>query len=304
MIKPMKPPAGSLEDADLVKLRFPLFASPKLDGLRASVQGGVLLSSTLKPIPNLYLQAKFGRPEFEGLDGELIEGTPNADPFNRTTSVCMSIKFEPTGVHLWVFDYLDPTRGYEERLAIAKDMLEDMPEESAGAAFMCDATVISNQDELELYELACLEQGYEGTMLRAPNGLHKQGRSTMTDQGLLRRKPFADGEATITGTFEAQENTNEAIKNELGRTKRSTAKAGKVGKGTLGGYHVTGLTVFPGVEFDITAYGDQSQRQAQWNEREILVGQVLKFKYQKYGSKDAPRLPIALGFRALMDISG
>jgi hypothetical protein len=31
--------------------------------------------------------------------------------------------------------------------------------------------------------------------------------------------------------------------------------------------------------------------------RKVVVGRVLKFKYQKYGSKDSPRQPIALGFR-------
>jgi DNA ligase-1 len=296
IFKPMKPPSGSLEDADLIKLRFPLLASPKLDGLRASVQGSVLLSSTLKPIPNLYLQKIFGQPEFEGLDGELIEGDPSDDPFNRTTSACMRIEGEPKGVRLFVFDYLDAHMDYEHRLLRASSMV------NSTTAVLHTFTHLYDLENLLIFEQACLEAGYEGTMMRSLLGMHKQGRSTMTDQGLLRRKPFADGEAIITDTFEAQENTNEAKKNELGRTKRSSAKAGKVGKGTLGGYHVRGLTVFPGVEFDITAYGTQEDRKDQWGIREKLVGRIVKFKYQKYGSKDAPRLPIALGFRELMDI--
>ena len=38
---------------------------------------------------------------------------------------------------------------------------------------------------LQLYEERCLEQGYEGVMLRDPNGLYKFGRSTMREQGLI-----------------------------------------------------------------------------------------------------------------------
>lgn len=299
MFKPMKPPAGSLEDADLVKLRFPLIASPKLDGLRASVQGGVLLSSTLKPIPNLYLQKKFGKASFEGLDGELIEGDPFTDPFNRTTSACMRIEGEPVGVQPWVFDKYMEGVSYEVRLLAALEIVERRQDVLSANAFQ----IVKSLEDLREYEEHCLLTGYEGTMLRSPYGLYKQGRSTMTDQGLLRRKPFSDGEAVILGTVEAQENTNEATKNELGRTKRSSAKAGKVGKGTLGKYNVRGLTVFPGVEFDITAWGDMIQRQEQWGRRDELVGKILKFKYQKYGSKDAPRLPIPLGFRDIIDIS-
>ena len=66
--KPMKPPSGALADDELPRLRYPLYGSYKLDGIRASVQDGVLLSSTLKPIPNRELQTLWGRPEFNGLD--------------------------------------------------------------------------------------------------------------------------------------------------------------------------------------------------------------------------------------------
>ena len=294
----MKPPSGSLEDTDLSKLRFPLIASPKLDGLRASVQNGQLLSSTLKLIPNLYLQKKFGKPEFEGLDGELIEGEPNTDPFNRTTSACMSIDGEPDGVRLWVFDKFMTDTDYEHRLLEALGQVVLYGDVAANPF-----TIVNNLAGLRKFEAECIAEGYEGMMMRKPTGLYKQGRSTMSDQGLLRRKPFSDGEAVILGAVEAQENTNEATKNELGRTKRSSAKAGKVGKGTLGKYNVVGLTVFPGVKFDITAWGDMAQRQEQWDVRDSLVGKILKFKYQKYGSKDAPRLPIPLGFRDAMDIT-
>ncbi len=76
---------------DVTSLRYPLLASPKLDGIRATVQGGVVLSRNLKPIRNAHTQALFGRKEYEGLDGELIVGPPHApDCFLRTSSGVMS----------------------------------------------------------------------------------------------------------------------------------------------------------------------------------------------------------------------
>jgi DNA ligase-1 len=68
---------------------------------------------------------------------------------------------------------------------------------------------------------------------------------------LLHRKFVANAEGIITATFKEKENTNEKIVNELGRSKRSSHQAGKVGKGTLGGFHVTGLTAFRGIRFRV-----------------------------------------------------
>src|ERR1019366_2010177 len=60
---------------DESKLKFPVLVSDKLDGVRATVQGGQLLSRSLKPIRNKNVQKLFkGLPE--GLDGELIFGDP------------------------------------------------------------------------------------------------------------------------------------------------------------------------------------------------------------------------------------
>ena len=68
------------------KLRFPLYASPKLDGIRATVRDGVVYARSNKPIANIHVQEKF--KHFEWFDGELIVGDP-ADKmcFRNTPSV-------------------------------------------------------------------------------------------------------------------------------------------------------------------------------------------------------------------------
>ena len=57
-------------DADLGKLRFPLLASAKLDGVRPVVRDGVVFSRSNKPIPNAYVQKLFNKHTH--FDGELI----------------------------------------------------------------------------------------------------------------------------------------------------------------------------------------------------------------------------------------
>src|SRR5712691_7907552 len=85
---------------DFRMLKFPLLVSPKLDGIRASVQGGQLVSRSLKPIPNKNVQDLF-RNLPEGIDGELIEGNPSDEPFRRTTSIVMSDDKPAKGIKLY-----------------------------------------------------------------------------------------------------------------------------------------------------------------------------------------------------------
>ena len=77
-------------------LSYPLLASPKLDGVRALIINGIVMSRSFKPIPNAHVQELFGRPEYNGLDGELIVGAPtDKDVYRNTTSGVMSQAGEP-----------------------------------------------------------------------------------------------------------------------------------------------------------------------------------------------------------------
>jgi DNA ligase-1 len=84
-------PMLAVDCGDVNALRFPLLASPKLDGVRAIGDRWVTKSRSLKPIPNVNVQAQFaGLPE--GLDGELIVGNdpqPQTRCYRRTVSVVM-----------------------------------------------------------------------------------------------------------------------------------------------------------------------------------------------------------------------
>src|SRR5438477_316656 len=89
---------------NLQLLRFPKLMSIKLDGVRASVQNGQLLSRNLKPIRNPHVQALFGRPELEGLDGELLCGDiTSATCFQTSVSAVMNSNGCPK-VYFHVFD--------------------------------------------------------------------------------------------------------------------------------------------------------------------------------------------------------
>ena len=297
-VKPML--ATAVEDVNTIK--FPVLASQKLDGIRATVQGGQLLSRTLKPIPNVNVQALFaGLPE--GLDGELIVGDPFApDCYRKTTSLVMSddkpLDFFREPVRFHVFDHID-NAPFSNRLADARQLTAN-----AANVVVVEHRYVPTLVELEKFEEDLLDRGAEGVMLRSPNGPYKHGRSSLREAYLLKLKRFVDAEATITGTYELEHNGNESFTNELGRTARSSHQENKVGLGTLGGLEVKGFGgEYDKVDFRVGTGFDAETRRELWARRGNLKGQIVKVKYFPSGGKDKPRHPVFLGFRDARDMS-
>lgn len=280
--------------ADVAALRWPLLASPKLDGVRAIVRGGVVVSRNLKPIPNRHVQALFGRPEYDGLDGELLVGDPT-DPraFLGTASGVMSRDGDPD-VFFHVFDCCrEPGRPYHERLGMARDLVT-----GSGRSLIVEQTVVTSVEEVNAYEAAQLALGYEGVMLRDARSPYKNGRGTLSKQDLMKLKQFEDAEAVVEGFEELLHNSNEASTSALGLTERGHSKDGMVGMGTLGALRVVGRGGrWDGVRFNVGSGFDAATRAAIWADRAGWEGHLVKFKFFPIGSKEAPRFPIFLGER-------
>lgn len=278
-------------DADLLKLQLPCLASPKLDGIRAIVRDGVVYSRSNKPIPNQHVQSLFSK--FEHYDGELIVGEPTSKSVYRdTVSGVMSVDGTPD-VRFFVFDHIEqPALPYVQR---QMKLVEDFD----GTVVVHDQVFITSLELLLAYESDVLEQGYEGLCLRGPQSAYKNGRSTVRDGGLLKLKRFSDAEAVVIGFQEREHNGNEAQTNELGRTKRSSHKAGKTGRGDLGALLVRTPS---GVEFAIGTGFTDDERAEIWNNQAKYLGRLAKYKYFDGGSKTAPRFPVMLGWRDKNDL--
>lgn len=275
-------------EANLQVLKFPVLASPKLDGVRAIIRDGAVLSRSLKPIPNRHVQTMFGRPELEGLDGELILGDPtNPEAYRRTVSAVMTIEGDPD-VDFHVFDRWDRDYPYNE-VAL-----------SYGLTIPVCSTLIRTMEKLEEYEVALLDKGYEGVMLRDPQSPYKFGRSTAKEGYLLKLKRFADSEAEIIGFEELMHNHNEATLNETGHHERSTKQDGLLPADTLGALIVR--DIHSGVEFKIGTGFTAAERKKFWNLRATLRGALVKYQYFPTGSKEKPRFPSFQGFRHQIDL--
>lgn len=297
MSKPFRPMLAADISEDLEKLRYPVYVTPKLDGVRALVFPDGVYSRSMKKIPNLRVQREFSRAEFVGLDGELIVGEPTApDAYRRTQSVTARIE-DATPVRFYVFDMFDiPNTAYRTRAQEAADAI-------GLGCVQVESTRVHSTEELQALETRYLEQGYEGLILRSPEGLYKNGRSTVKEQGMLKLKRFVDGEAEIIGIEEEMHNGNTATTNELGRTARSSHAAGLVGKGRMGALLVR--DVVTGVEFKIGTGFTADDRVKFWKRFADGPGDfqhVVKYKHFAIGAKDKPRFPTYIGLREGWDL--
>jgi len=293
-MKPFKPLLSGVVDFD--KLRFPLLASPKLDGIRCLIRDEGVVSRKLKPIPNEHIRATLADLPV-GLDGELLLRDQTA-PFREVSSAVMSRSGEPDFVYA-VFDWEGRCGGgFARRFDRLErlDLIDDLPHVE-----VVPHRLVDNLDDLMALHQEWCGLGYEGTMVRSLDGEYKYGRST-TNQGiLLKLKNWEDEEAQVIGVVEQMHNTNEAEKDNLGRTKRSTAKAGLVGKDTLGALKCK--TLRDGVLFEIGTGFDDALRKEIWESAAdgTIPAPIVKFKHQPDpgGRKDgqAPRFPVFLGFR-------
>lgn len=272
---------------DPTKLRYPLFASYKLDGIRAHWFGKEFLSRTMKTIPNRALQKVFAGLDLpSGLDGELIYGDPAAkDAFRKTDSAVMTIHGSADDIRFFIFDNYEETGGFARRFEL-------LPE-SPPYLIRLDQVLVDNPSDLLEFEQKALSLGYEGVVLRAPDGRYKNGRSTLSEQYLLKLKRFTDAEAIVIGFEELLHNANTAERDERGYVKRSSHQENKIPMGKLGALVVS----MGSVQFNIGTGFTEQDRNHIWQRRDEHVGKLVKFKYFSVGMKDLPRHPVFLGWR-------
>ena len=279
-------------EVDFKKLRYPCIASPKYDGIRVLVKDGVVLSRSLKPIRNKYVQELFSH--LEGIDGELIVGSETAsDVFQVTTSGVMSADGCPD-VRLFAFDLFNTSLDYTQRTSMLGNLYGEIED-----VVLVDTTPIYNQEQLMELANNYIEKGFEGIMLRDPNTSYKFGRATKNSQELLKWKPFVDDEFEVVGFTERMHNSNEAVRNALGNLERSSSKDGLVGTGMLGAL----ILKYGDSTFDCGTGFNDVQRKEIWDHRDKYLGSLAKVRYQEIGVKDKPRFPSFQGFRDVDDMS-
>lgn len=339
--------AESAKEKDFPNIKYPVIGSPKLDGIRCLIVDGKAVSRNFKEIPNKFIASTLPTLTLSGFDGELLlkkitkkpaqnkkkdpygityekevknienlnklaENKPHLITFNYVSSEVMSFDGEPDYVY-YVFDYVQNVNmPYNHRIKFLNGLFSS---NTLHRLVLVPTFMINNEEELSIAEQRCIDEGFEGLMIRDPDGSYytprylekkaegkrAENRSSFKEGLLIKIKRFTDGEAEIIGFQEAKSNQNEKEVNVFGYSERKSFKDGMVLKDTLGALLVKDIKT--GVEFKIGTGLNDNDRDYFWENQEKELGQIVKYKSQPSGEKDKPRFPVYLGKRHANDMS-
>ena len=282
------------------------WCTEKWDGIRGIIKSAILSSRNFKPIPNRQVREILSGILPEGSDGELTTGNNIQD----CTSGFMSRDVLLDDFYFRWFDYVkdNPKKTYLERIEDLKEANkkvqisahELMDEIGVGINIVPLIPIpISTYAEYEVFADEIVEHGGEGVILRLGHRPYKFGRSTVREGGILRFKQWGMSEAIVLDFLEKMHNGNEATKDELGRTKRSSHQENKTGLNTLGSLWVR--DVHTGEEFGLSGFKAEVAQQI-WDNKADYIGKIARYKFMKTGIKKAPRFPGFEGWRSPDDM--
>lgn len=170
---------------DIDGLAYPLLASPYYGGFRCLVVDGVARTGRLTPMGNINIQRVLGRPEFEGMDGELVlsGNYPREDwsPVHRRYCVPFEFRVFDCCRYLWA-----EHTTYTKRVRRIERQLEDCTELWARRFVrLTQPTRVHNPVELEVVIDQALVEGLHHIHVWRPTGLYKHGKVTDRDGRML-----------------------------------------------------------------------------------------------------------------------
>jgi hypothetical protein len=315
---------ASSEIPALHEIPLPTMMSYKYDGMRGLIVNGRAMSRKMLPFPNLFLQkwVKHYEAYLNGFDCELIVGSPNTSKTFHTTQSAINSEEGRPDFKLYILDHWDMEgESAEARYAHLQSLFDSLPPDVSERCVLVEQKIARLPGQIKQFYDHAIAHGYEGVMCKNPRKPYKYGRSTLKEAILLKWKEFADSEIRIEAIKQGNKNGNEQKKDELGKAKRSSHKAGKIPQDIIGGFigkdinpnspfYCKPITVGPG-SFTKDVLKALYKKHKEWLEKSAslgypapdspVVGRILTYKYQVAGVKDLPRYPGAKGFRAEMD---
>lgn len=290
-----KPPgmmlAPKYKEKDAV---WPSWAEPKLDGYRFWLEFdgdgdyrvvqrsgadytdrlGFIAEQLAAAVEELY-------PEGVAIDGEMFTGS-----WNETTTLVKTEKdIDRSGLMFYAWDLIEPRKlesatgevvdhGDETPLHERKPKLTELLDEAdAGNVSRVTHAVVNDQAVLDKVYDRFLGHGFEGAMIKNPNGLYVPRRG----KGWMKYKPWKTTDGQIVGFDEG--------------LKRLT--------GTLGALH---LRMQDGSEVEVGGGFTDKLRHEIWANRGEMIGHWVEFKHQADPKAVASyRFPIFLRFRPDLD---
>jgi DNA ligase-1 len=191
------------------KIAYPIYSQPKLDGIRCIVTKDGMFSRNGKPIisaPHIRegLQSLFDENPDLIFDGELY-ADKFANDFNKIVSLVKKskptdadLKESKKNIEYHIYDLPSASGTFENRFF---NNLIKMYDALPKYCVLVKTMVCRNEKEVNILYEDCVEEGYEGQMLRL-NKEYENKRS----KNLMKHKSFIDEEYTIIDICEGEGN--------------------------------------------------------------------------------------------------
>lgn len=197
------------------KFGFPVYVQPKFDGMRCIATKDGLFTRNGKKIvscPHIHENLAHYWDEYPDMifDGELYNHQYK-DDFNKIMSLTKKTKPTPKDlaeskkyVQYHVYDLPSVKyNDYSNRLSL---LLLTLP--NSDIIKKAETTLVDTQQQLDsIYELY-MDNGYEGQIIRLPDGMYENKRS----KNLIKRKEWIDSEFTLVGFEEGKGNWSGKVK--------------------------------------------------------------------------------------------
>lgn len=258
----------------------PFYVQPKLDGVRMLIGRSngkfMMLSRTGKEVKHL---DHIG-DEVKGLleDGEFLDGenySPNKT-FEEITGLCRTSLQSSAdgkdlgGIKFFVFDRFN-LKNLNEPFEARQNNLKALFSKRFKNLEMVETKVLKSKELIESEHDRYVDQGYEGIMIRDPQG--RYGLAERSNK-LLKLKKFQTEEYEIVGANEG--------------TGKDAGTVVWVCKG--GQSQATGT-------FAVRPAGSLAQRRSWYANRGQYIGKMLTVRFQNLTEYGIPRFPVGLGIR-------
>lgn len=276
---------GDFQITDPIK--YPVRVEAKLDGLRciAVKHKGEVSMFTRSGTPLETLPRIKAVIESIPLDNFVLDGEAMADSWEDSASVMMSSKTKKDdgSILYHVFDFVwftdwqaqSTELTYTERLAILEPIIHICGKESPFR--LVKSKTCSNETELRAFYSECLDDGYEGVMLKDIEATYKWKRSA----AILKMKPVATEEGVAIGWYEANKGTKR--------------------EGFFGGFNV--LTPNGVITKVGGGYSDCLKKKIHDDGPDSYIGKVIEVEHQPPFTPDGKlRFPVFSRFRPTEDV--
>lgn len=238
----------------LEAIKYPVLVTPKIKGVRCLTVGdGHPMSIDLQQIPNFFIWDELEQYGMGGLDGVLtIEGELDKNVVVDAIMVDVESRhdFEYHIFDLWAM----PIDDYDDRVA---NLTRLLPRPRPQMIQLHSPAAVYDTDGLVNYWTQCVDHGYDGVMIRQPDGKY-----TKFGTGML-------------------------VDLSMHRTATAMILKAKGNNGELDAFVVKDRS---GNEFDVAHGYTAAQREFFWKTRKQHVGYDLTYRYNPGGP--APRNPV------------